>query len=419
MDEPFPILEHLSISSTAQGNLTLPETFLAPNLRHLTLSSIRLPGELSLLSTVSLVTLALTNIPSFRYLLPKRLVTHLQTLSQLEELSIGFSVPSPRPSAERELPDALETRVTLPALRRFTFRGVSAYLESLVAQMRAPLLEQLDISFFNQLAFTLSRLSDFTNATQGLKLPIAKVIFKHDAVAVVMHCTAWQLDNGPASFSLSIISKQFDWQIDSAAQICGSLMPALSSVEQLTLDFNGKIPAEWQGGAVDGTTWHELLGPFIRAKELHICRTLTWELSSALQLDDVGLDPGLLPSLQELAPEIEKEEAVNAFASFIDIRRVAGRPVGLSPLPSVEAGRPVGPLPLPSVEAGRLVGPSPLPFVQSDKLVKRSDLQLLVLSPAKQVEHSDRQLQHAEALYEGYRDMMNPDDRIMAQGLLY
>jgi hypothetical protein len=56
-------------------------------------------------------------------------------------------------------------------------------------------------------------------------------------------------------------------------------------------------------------------------------------------LDDVGLDPGLLPSLQELVPEIEVEKAVNAFTSFIDICLVAGRLVRLSPLPFFESDK--------------------------------------------------------------------------------
>ena len=333
MDEPFPMLEHLSISTSVEGNnLMLPETFLSPNLRHLTLSGISLPGELTLLSTVSLVTLTLTNIAS-SYFLPKQLVVHLQSFSQLEELSIGFSVPLPRPSAEVELLDMLDAPVTLPVLRRLAFRGVSAYLESLVAQMRAPLLQQLDISLFNQVFFELPRLSDFTNAIQGLKLPSAKVIFEHDVVSVVMDRTG-QLDNRPSSFGLHVICKRFDWQIDTVAQLCGSLMPALSGVERLTLDFDGEMIAdEWQDGAVDGTTWRELLAPFTGARVLHICCALTWELSSALRLDDVELDPGLLPNLQELAPDIEEEQAVNAFASFVDICRLAGRPLCLLPRP--------------------------------------------------------------------------------------
>lgn len=43
---------------------------------------------------------------------------------------------------------------------------------------------------------------------------------------------------------------------------------------------------------------------------------------------------------------------------------------------------------------------------------------LHVTGPAKQVERSDRQLQHAQALYEGYQAAMSPQDRDLAQGLL-
>jgi hypothetical protein len=137
MDEPFPILEHLSISSTAETtSLILPETFLAPNLRHLTLSGISLPVELTL---PSLVTLALTDIQTSSYFLAEQLVAHLQSFSQLEELSIGFSIPLPRPSAEMELSNALETPVTLLV----SCSGGSALTSS---PKWVPLLEQLNIS---------------------------------------------------------------------------------------------------------------------------------------------------------------------------------------------------------------------------------------------------------------------------------
>jgi hypothetical protein len=43
---------------------------------------------------------------------------------------------------------------------------------------------------------------------------------------------------------------------------------------------------------------------------------------------------------------------------------------------------------------------------------------LHVMGPAKQVERSDRQLQHAQALYEGYQALMSPQDRDLAQDLL-
>ncbi|KAH8983456.1 hypothetical protein EDB92DRAFT_1574130 [Lactarius akahatsu] len=165
MDDSYPILEHLCLSSTAKGadaDLIIPRTFVAPNLCHLDLLGISLPTKLPpLSSTVALVTLTLTNVQSSGYFLPKHLVTRLRFLPQLEELSVGFSIPIPRPSAESELWNAPEPPVTLPVLKRLTFRGVSAYLESLVAQISTPLLEHLGITVFNQVAFTLPHLVPF------------------------------------------------------------------------------------------------------------------------------------------------------------------------------------------------------------------------------------------------------------------
>lgn len=339
MDEPFPLLEQLTISSTTEGTSPkLPETFLAPNLRHLTLSGITLPGELTLLSIVSVVTLTLTNIQATSYFLPKHLVTHLCSFSQLEELTIGFSTPLPRPSSESELSDALESPVTLPTLRRFTFKGVTAYLDNLVSQIRTPLLEQLSITLFNQIAFALSHLSEFINATPGLKLPIAEVIFKHDGVSVVSKHPTQQVGDRRSEFSLRVICRPFDWQIDSAEQICRSLMPALSFVEDLTLDFDGEeMPAEWQNGAVDAAAWHELLRLFIGVHTLRVCCALVLELSSALQTDDVGLDPGLLPNLQGIY-RLGLGHRENTFTLFIDARRIVGRPVLLRDSTSADEG---------------------------------------------------------------------------------
>ncbi|KAI9451454.1 hypothetical protein BJY52DRAFT_1352074 [Lactarius psammicola] len=335
MDGPYPVLEHLSLSSPAKedARLILPMTFVAPNLCYLNLFGISLPTKLPLLSsTVALATLMLTNVQSSGYFLPKHLVTRLRFLPQLEELSICFSIPIPRPSAESELSSAPGTPVTLPALKRLKFRGVGAYLEGLVAQIRAPLLEHLSITVFNQVVFALPHLSHFASTTERLKLPIASVIFEYDAVSVVTDQRTQQQADGPSGFCLRVMCREFDWQVDCAAQICNALMPTLSGVEGLTLDFDGqRIPTEWQGGAVDGTTWRELLGPFVGTREPRICQALAWELSFALQSDDAGLDPMLLPGLQELAPQLEEEHANNAFSSFVDARQIAGRPVRLSP----------------------------------------------------------------------------------------
>jgi hypothetical protein len=336
MDEPFQILEDLSLSFTVDKvtTFTLPKTFQAPNLVHLTLRGICLPKRLRLLSsTTSLVTLMLWNIRASGYFVPRLLVARLQSLSQLEKLSIGFSVPLPRPSAERELLSQQGTPVTLPNLKVLKFKGVSAYLECLIARIRTPLLKRLIITLFNQMAFTLPHLSHLANVTEKIKPDTAKVSFEHNKVSINMD-NSTRLEGGgdddddDECFSLQVTCKQLDWQIDCAAQICVALMPALSGVEKVTLNFHEKtLPTEWQNGEIDSSTWHELLRSFIGTKELHICDAFSKELSLALQMDEIVSDPGLLPDLQELVCRLIGHPPARLFSSFINARRVAGRPL--------------------------------------------------------------------------------------------
>jgi hypothetical protein len=325
MDAHFPILEHLSLSFpvTIKNSLplTLPKAFLAPNLRHLALPSTSPPRRLQVVtSTVFLVTLVLSNIQTSSYFRPRLLVARLCSLPHLEELSIGFSVPIPRPIAEGDLLGEQRAPVTLPSLKRLRFKGVSVYLESLVAQIRIPLLEQLDITLFNQLVFSLLHLAHLINITDGFKLPEAIVLFdSHETFVTTVHSSAY-LKRGP--LFLRVMCKPLDWQIDCTAQICHALIPTLLGVERFTLCcFYREIPTEFQNGAIDGTTWQDLLRPFIGMKEFHIPATLLEELSRALQVDEVGSDPGFLHNLRSI------KAADNRFSSFIDARQVVGRPV--------------------------------------------------------------------------------------------
>ena len=327
MNENFPILERLSLtcwlSDSDDDGYRLPKAFLAPNLLHLTLLNVGLSKRLRVLtSTVSLVTLMLGGIQTSSYFRPRLLVARLRSLPQLEELSISFSAPIPRPSTERELLGEKGALITLPSLKTLSFHGVGAYLESLVAQIRVPLLEQLSIRLFNQIAFVLPHLFYLINITKVFKLSSARISFHHDEVRV---STFHDLEQIP--FSLSLMCKPLDWQIDCAAQICHGLIPTLSGVEELLLPFVGydeeEIPTEMRNGAIDSATWHDILMPFIGVKELYINNGLSEELSRALQEDDVGLDPGFLPNLRSIAAKD------NMFTSFINSRLVAGHLVRL------------------------------------------------------------------------------------------
>jgi hypothetical protein len=328
LDGHFTMLEQLSLSFTEKNQipLTLPKAFLAPNLRHLALPDINLPGGLQFLTTTaSLATLKLSNIKTPIYFFPKLLMACLQSLPQLEELSIEFSAPIPLPGTEREPFDDGGTPIMVASLKTFCFKGMSAYLECLVAQIRAPFLEQLRVTLFPQIAFSLPHLSHLINITDAFKLPKATVYFGFNEVSIIT--TAHKLEcthTGNCLLRVAVTGISLDKQLNWAARICNALVPTLSGVEHFMLGLHYcPIPIEQQygPGEIDCTTWHTLLRSFIEMKELRIYRGLLEELSCALQVDEVGLDPEFLPNLQYISG------SGNLFASFISTRRVIGRPV--------------------------------------------------------------------------------------------
>jgi len=328
MSDNFPVLEDLSLLCTTEGEetLVLPHTLQAPNLGHLSLQGIGLPIESPLFAftrnTTTLITLTLTRIPPCCYFPPAHLVTQIQGLPHLEELSIGFAIPIPLPSTEGELLPAPTLRVTLPTLKRLLFRGVSVYLENLVAQIKAPLLQRLTIRLFFELTFTLMNLAQFVQTTEGLRCLSVRVLFNGDGASVVTSNRELQDGRG---LTLNVGCEPLDWQIDSATQMCGALGP--TAVEELTLDLDGDgMPSDWES-SLDRTLWHRLLLPFSGVKKLRIGSALTSELSDALKADAGGLVPNLLPELQDLEVRLDIDDA---FSTFVETRERAGRLIRLS-----------------------------------------------------------------------------------------
>jgi hypothetical protein len=136
--------------------------------------------------------------------------------------------------------------------------------------------------------------------------------------------------------------------VSSVAQISDLLSQIFSAVELLTLEH--EVHSWSPGGhpAVDSAEWRKLLRPFSNAKTLRIDKGLVEDISRFLQLDDGELALELLPKLQELTYSGGGRQ--DAFASFIDARENAGRPVTLvrrSPSPD-----PSSSITLASSEAG-------------------------------------------------------------------
>ncbi|KAI0296672.1 hypothetical protein BC826DRAFT_1004295 [Russula brevipes] len=224
-----------------------------------------------------------------------------------------------------------------PSLRLLEFRGVCAYLEGLVGRICAPRLERFHITLFYEPTFTLGHLSEFIKATEGIRGPVVSVTFRNEGVAAFAITSRG--DSTPSPLYLEFRCNQFDWQVFSMTQVCDVLVPVLSFSE-LSLQ-NSRVlqtlrlrslgdphrPSDGEN-AVDSTMWYELLRPFNGVKRLDVWgHHLAVELSCALDADDAGLIPWLLPELQELTyPRVE-----TAFAAFVNARQSVGRPVNLLP----------------------------------------------------------------------------------------
>ncbi|KAI0249398.1 hypothetical protein BJV78DRAFT_1155870 [Lactifluus subvellereus] len=343
MDEQFPILERLYILSRTGGDtsLVLPRTFQAPHLHHLFLWHAALPiGSPLLTTTVGLVvTLALRHIPPSAYFPPSYLLTRLSLMPQLEILEIGFQSPLPNCDVERQLLNTpIMTHITFPNLRWFSFKGVSAYLEGLLARINTPVLNWLNIEFFHQLTFTVPRLLAFTETSE---------IFSSNAVRLEFRAGTcflrrdYQGQRMPSPFSLKVRCRHLDWQVSSAVQIFTALQPLLLAVEKLTLrHVEHDQSSEWHN-EVDRTQWRQLLRQFSNLKTLHVQNELVGKLARSLQTVDGEPPLEILPNLKEVGCS-GGDVARDAFIPFIDERRVAGRPVNLTMVDQSEFSRNCG-----------------------------------------------------------------------------
>jgi len=103
-----------------------------------------------------------------------------------------------------------------------------------------------------------------------------------------------------------------------------------SAVEHLTLGHEVHSRSSEEHNGVDSITCRKLLEPFSNVKTLHIEKGLVKSFSHCLELEDEEVPLALLPELQELTyTYYGSGDTGDAFTSFIDARRNAGRPVTL------------------------------------------------------------------------------------------
>ena len=230
IDEEFPILGYMIVDPP--GNLLgdgialmLPETLQAPNLHHLTLGYFTYPIQPRLHPTAaSLVTLDLVIDHQYAYFPPNILLQWISFMPHLENLAIVFTFPVLNRDVERQLTHApITAPITLPVLRLFWFRGISAYLEALVCRIMTPCLEDLDIQLFKQLTFSVPRLVQFMNTTENLRFDNAVIMFEDKRIYMSMSSRGADMH----TFFVRVDCGHLDWQVSSMTQISNALKPSV------------------------------------------------------------------------------------------------------------------------------------------------------------------------------------------------
>ncbi|KAI0293315.1 hypothetical protein B0F90DRAFT_1822158 [Multifurca ochricompacta] len=255
-----------------------------------------------LLLTKDLVDLTLVEIPSAGYFSPESLVTSLSGMTQLEILDIGFTSPSSRPN-RRSLPSL--RRAVLSSLTRFSFRGISEYLEDLVAGIEAPALDCLIVTLFNQLSFDVPQLHQFISRAENLRVPSrAELKSSKNGVSILFQLAR---TDTPRDLSLRIACKPLDWQVSSIAEICNQSSTLFSRVEVLNIHGDYRQPARREEIGVP--EWLELFRPFTAVRSLYVSVSLGPLVAHALEDAADGPVMEVLPALQLLDFRGSRESA--------------------------------------------------------------------------------------------------------------
>ena len=333
MQMPFPALTNLRLGSKDETAPVVPEWFLggsATHLRHLSLRSICIP-ELPklLLSATDLVDLSLRDIPHSGYVPPETMVACLSNLTRLKTLIIEFKSPQSRPSPEHRCPPPL-TPTLFPALTDFKFKGVSEYLEDLVARINTPLLHSLTITLFHQLMYETPHISQFFRRIIKSEAPSdARIVFEDRAVHVSLPLTSGMSPD--ESLSLGVSCRESEWQLSSLAQACILSSFLLSSVEHLYISEDKYWPPNWQDDT-ESAQWLELLQPFAAVKNLYLSKEVALRIAPALRGLVGNRVTEVLPTLQHLFLEglHPSDPLQETIRPFLAARRLVGHYIAVS-----------------------------------------------------------------------------------------
>jgi hypothetical protein len=263
IERPFPALKYLWVQPRLSIKNEIPRSFLggsAPSLQEFVLVGVPFPTlpEL-LLSATNLVHLSYLCIPHSVYISPQAMITGLSELTRLESLSLTFQSRRPLPDRTTRISPP-HTRTLLPALTFLEYLGGPEYMEDLVAQINAPLLDRVTIALFHRELLEVSELAKFVRRADMLSLSNrAKVIYRPDYISLSLSQKSLIGTVDHNTLMLILECPKSALRFSYLAQFCASSLPTLSPFECLHV----RNPIYSKQDVIDlDPQWLELLSHF-------------------------------------------------------------------------------------------------------------------------------------------------------------
>ncbi|KAI9450240.1 hypothetical protein BJY52DRAFT_1215572 [Lactarius psammicola] len=227
IERPFSELEELVLLSQDSVRLALPSAFRwGTRLRslHLTrITSFALPRLLY--SSRNLVDLRLHEIEPWLFS-PEVFTYVLSGMAQLRSLSLHVLTID-----RNEVLMPFSKRVVLPALTRLDFRGITKYLEDLVAGIDAPRLGDIEVALLNESISDVSKLSEFVD-----RIEMHKSYRRADILSSEHSISVSLIQPGaPTCLKLKLFCERISDQLNSMFRICFRFSAFLFNVEDLRI----------------------------------------------------------------------------------------------------------------------------------------------------------------------------------------
>jgi hypothetical protein len=256
----------------------------------------------------------------------------LSSVIGLKELHIDFrsSQSDPDLASRRLPPPKFPKRTALPVLTTLTFKGTNQYLGDLFSHINAPLLESVDIRFFDLAIFDVSQIAPFIGCVETFEaFNQAYMLFDHDFVRVILSSRTGTTKGKTLVLSIKCLDSV--WQLQSLTQSHRPLSAHLANSERFDVhELEERCPPLWADG-MEYARWLDIFCRFTVVENLYLSERLVACVAPALEELRINGErvTNVLPALQNLFVEKLKSSGPvqEGVRKFVAAKGLSGHPV--------------------------------------------------------------------------------------------